>query len=178
MKKLLLAIVIMMLGFQGMKAEDEVTVTLNFIGHDMGENVYEKVHIFTEAFSGKFIDKVKVDSDHFTFACVPSVGLIFEPYDDYKIWDLTTNIEDPEVVNIQGGKYNRSITLLPGVPEQVEINIEIAPEDYTGIIQIEDEKVSPKVYNLQGVKVAESKEDLSNLSKGVYIVNGKKILVK
>lgn len=34
------------------------------------------------------------------------------------------------------------------------------------------------VYNLQGVKVAEGVEGLSNLAKGIYIINGKKVLVK
>ena len=34
------------------------------------------------------------------------------------------------------------------------------------------------VYNLQGVKVADGIEGLRNLNKGIYIINGKKVLVK
>jgi hypothetical protein len=34
------------------------------------------------------------------------------------------------------------------------------------------------VYNLQGVKVLNSASDMNKLAAGIYIVNGKKVLVK
>lgn len=48
-----------------------------------------------------------------------------------------------------------------------------------GVEGIENESNNLKVYNLQGVKVLESDKasDLKNLSKGLYIVNGKKVIL-
>ena len=47
----------------------------------------------------------------------------------------------------------------------------------TGISQVEDIKkaLRGKVYNLQGQYVGSS---LQGLSKGVYIINGKKVIIK
>ena len=46
----------------------------------------------------------------------------------------------------------------------------------TGIHGIaQDEASQSEIYNLQGMKVNAS---LENLSKGLYIVNGKKVIVK
>lgn len=56
--------------------------------------------------------------------------------------------------------------------------VNIVEEDVTtGITHIEDEK-SFDVYNLQGYKVLSKAKSLNTLSKGIYIVNGKKIIVR
>lgn len=54
---------------------------------------------------------------------------------------------------------------------------------FAGIDEIAPEPISDqtlKVFNLQGVKVLETKEkaEINRLAKGIYIVNGKKIVIK
>jgi hypothetical protein len=41
-----------------------------------------------------------------------------------------------------------------------------------------DGNASSEVYNLQGIRVARSAENLNSLPAGLYIVNGKKVVVK
>lgn len=179
MKKLLLLISALIISVPSLLAQ-EITVTLNFIGHDMGDDVYQKVFISTEAFSGSFEGEIDVDSDHYTFNCTPAVGLNFEPKDDYILLSLTSDITDPGAQNIQGGKYQRSITILPGAPSQVNLYLEVAPEGYSSVAGIGAAKSTFPVYNLLGVKVMEAsgESDLRNLHKGIYVIKGKKYIVR
>lgn len=56
---------------------------------------------------------------------------------------------------------------------------EVSESDWSGIEKLEVVKAEVKgVYNLQGVKVANDAQGLGQLPKGLYIINGKKVLVK
>ena len=95
--------------------QQSVNVTINYIG-DYEKDTYTYVYTFFEEFSGKFEapEEPEVDSDSFNFACVPAVGVSFEPIDGYYLEGVTTVPAESEYLNVQGGKYQRSVTLLQG----------------------------------------------------------------
>ncbi|MDE7393295.1 MAG: hypothetical protein K2M80_02320, partial [Muribaculaceae bacterium] len=66
------------------------------------------------------------------------------------------------------------------VPVTEEMSIKVEKEDDpTGVDSIfGTEEVNGAVYNLQGIKVLENASDASRLPAGLYIVNGKKVVLK
>lgn len=70
------------------------------------------------------------------------------------------------------------------VPVTADTNISIANDGYSGVNDILEgengEAVSFEVYNLQGIRVLSnaSADDVRNLPAGIYIVNGKKVVIK
>lgn len=61
------------------------------------------------------------------------------------------------------------------IVSEPETSIEILPAVGVGVSGISSEETAAPVYNLQGVKVA---DNLRNLPAGIYIHNGKKVVVK
>lgn len=103
-------------------------------------------------------------------------------YSTFDTFKVTSDTEWTQVVLT--GKYedtneaNRvAINLGEYVGTAYFTNIKLyAPEDLNNIItSVANADVNAPVYNLQGVKVGTS-ENLNNLPKGIYIVNGKKVL--
>ena len=181
---------------------DDITVTLVYTSKDVEKDVYKYVLTTAEPFSGKLLTPVNVDSDNYSFTCIPSVGVNFEPADGYMITNLSSNIANKDAQNLFLGKYQGSITILPGAPAAVTVTIEIAaegetpdqpgtdepgtdepgtdepgtddPEGPTGAVNtIGADNNVDVIYNLQGVKV-----DGNNLKSGIYIINGKKVVIK
>ena len=70
------------------------------------------------------------------------------------------------------------------VPVTADTNISIANDGHSGVNDILEgengEAVSFEVYNLQGIRVLSnaSADDVRNLPAGIYIVNGKKVVIK
>lgn len=70
------------------------------------------------------------------------------------------------------------------VPVTADTNISIANDGHSGVNDILEgengEAVSFEVYNLQGIRVLRnaSADDVRNLPAGIYIVNGKKVVIK
>lgn len=151
--------------------KEPVTVTINYVG-DLEGPTYTYVHTLFEPLSGSFETSTTVDNDSFNFVCIPAVSISFEAFDDYEIDSVTTIPADNEYINVQGGKYVKSVSLKEGLTGSVSINVVMIP-DATGINALGTDKAEAVIYNLQGVRV-----DGNHLPKGVYIINGKKVAVK
>lgn len=150
----------------------EVEVTLNYSCEGL-TNVYELVYTTSEAFSGKFLTDFKVDSDTYSFTCIPAVGVNFEPADGYMLKSVTTDL-DSEYYNLFAGKYQASITIFPGAPAEANIYIELEAEGGTdGVESLVNGVEELNVVGLDGVKL--NVNSLNELPKGIYIVNGKKV---
>lgn len=74
------------------------------------------------------------------------------------------------------GKTTITSTSNPSVSATCEITVIPA----TGIDSVisEENIASGNVYTIHGVKVLHAGESLNKLSKGLYIINGKKVVVK
>ncbi|MCH5242001.1 MAG: hypothetical protein J1F67_06215 [Muribaculaceae bacterium] len=77
--------------------------------------------------------------------------------------------------NIVGADGQKFIDQNPGIAQNISYQNSPAPEGPSSVSTLEKEKESNSIYNLNGVKVD---NNINNLSKGVYIINGKKVIVK
>ena len=68
----------------------------------------------------------------------------------------------------------RTFVTAPSGESLKMLQIDIA-DDLTGIDEVETEQKDSAVYDLQGIRVS---SNLRGLAKGVYVVNGKKVIVK
>lgn len=77
---------------------------------------------------------------------------------------------------LKAGKTTLTSTSNPSVSATCEITVIPA----TGINSVisEENIASGNVYTINGVKVLHAGESLNKLSKGLYIINGKKVVVK
>lgn len=77
---------------------------------------------------------------------------------------------------LKAGKATITSTSNPSVSATCEITVIPA----TGIDSVitEENIASGNVYTINGVKVLHAGESLNKLSKGLYIINGKKVVVK
>lgn len=77
---------------------------------------------------------------------------------------------------LKAGKTTITSTSNPSVSATYEITVIPA----TGIDSViaEENIASGNVYTINGVKVLHAGESLNKLSKGLYIINGKKVVVK
>lgn len=110
-------------------------------------------------------------------------------FDDFSVVSKVTDINDTEQVPVAGyirvGLEKRP---LPDGTNAVVNMIYIANtkllyygsiEDYeTGVTDVEVVDTTFDVYNLNGMKVRSNVNSLDGLAKGIYIVNGKKYVVK
>ena len=160
---------------------DVVKVTIVFSSDDIEEDIYTKVITTMEAFSGSFLDPAKpeVDSDVYTFTCIPAIGINFEPVDGYLLKSLVSDIETSDFENIQGGKYQRSVTLFPGAPSEVTLTLEVASEN-SRVESLNFDSSTLNITSIQGIRLnnVTDAERLNSLPKGLYIINGKKVFVK
>lgn len=81
------------------------------------------------------------------------------------------------IFNVERGMFgdaeyieNNEISGVANDTISMEIDVTV-----TGIVSVSVNNVNNAVYNLQGVKVSESKE---NLPAGLYIIDGKKVMIK
>lgn len=72
------------------------------------------------------------------------------------------------IIGADGQKFNQKN---PGIAKVIPYNNNAT----SGVNSLESEAAETPVYNLEGVKVGNS---LEGLSKGIYVVNGKKVVVK
>lgn len=115
------------------------------------------------------------DPEYFTF-----IGLLvnFENIDladgNYTIWIPTGFVTiDPLDYSYSFMEFNEAASY------NFKVEDGVVAEGSTAINAIAPiQEVLGGVYNLQGVKVADGIEGLRNLNKGIYIINGKKVLVK
>ncbi len=93
----------------------------------------------------------------------------------FEIAKNTTDIE----VEVNGVKLStdnaRSLDNYTFVVTDPETVVKVTKNDGSGVSLIEGEVVEAPVFNLQGIKVADSTRDLA---PGLYIVAGKKVVVK
>ena len=153
-----------------------INVTLNFAG-EVENDAYTYVEFEGEALYGGSIATQKINKDVWVFSCVPPVALSFTPVEGYRIVSIygPENSQNMEIVSPPLSKENGTwgVNLFPG--EDVYINITVAEGETSGVGSLGADSLNAPVYNLQGVKVA---NDVNNLPAGLYIVNGKKVLVK
>ena len=96
----------------------------------------------------------------------------FIEYQGDDVWTIGNypTVEEAEGVCNIGFLYEDSIVLF-------EVNVYIGPNPEAGVESLfNDVNTVNKVYNLQGVKI--NVKDLNDLNNGLYIINGKKVLVR
>lgn len=92
-----------------------------------------------------------------------AVSLDLNPYiEKYSTATYTVNLPEGQITNVDGTAENETAKWVGDITS-------------TGINVISAANVNAPVYNLQGVKVADSVNGLSN---GIYIVNGKKVVIR
>ncbi len=74
---------------------------------------------------------------------------------------------------------NKSYLIVPvGTPDELKL---VTEEDYTaGVedISVNDKKVAKGVYTLTGVRISDNSSSVAGLHPGVYIVDGKKLIIR
>ena len=73
---------------------------------------------------------------------------------------------------------NKSYLVVPaGTPDELKL---VTEEDYTGVedLNVNETKVAKGIYTLTGVHISNDKSSLEGLPSGLYIVDGKKFVVR
>ena len=76
------------------------------------------------------------------------------------------------------GKATIKVTSTSNPSVSVTCEITVIPATGIDSVIAEENIASGNVYTINGVKVLQTGESLNKLSKGLYIINGKKVVVK
>ena len=94
-----------------------------------------------------------------------TASLAWDDYDEYYYW-IVKDWEGGDItVSIDTTNNNPTVTI-------------VKEEGSSAVNKIETQDTLSPVYNIHGVKVLEENKDLNSLPKGIYIVNGKKVVVR
>ena len=140
-------------------------------------------------------DEVEIDANPFLFTYTTGITYLFTVGKDYEVV-ITSDIDSNEGTNWKLGEgYSTkkgpngetttekaadgvTLSIYAGADGGV-FNIEVLAKE-AGIGSVISGNNFYKVYNLEGTLVRSTEEagTLQNLPKGIYIVNGKKIMIK
>jgi hypothetical protein len=81
---------------------------------------------------------------------------------------LVVKVNDQEVT-AEDGKYSFTVS--------ADTKVSVSKEAGVSNISV-DNNASSEVYNLQGIRVARNANNINNLPAGIYIMNGKKVVIK
>lgn len=97
-------------------------------------------------------------------------------------------IEEDTVLQVRIGSYTAKpvnyILFFPGGQLENEEGYVNADQEFefsigdAGIISISKDENNKKVFNLNGIKLKEGSEDINQLPAGIYIIGGKKVIIK
>ena len=151
-----------------------VSVTLNFIAGEGVEetNVYELVTSSAEAGdNGELLDEFAVDSNLYTFSAYPEIDLSFVPVEGYVISGITSNVAAVSVEEGTDGEWTAVVG--ENVEGDVTLTITVSEEETVSINRLGIDGIDGAIYTLQGIKI-----DRNALVPGIYIINGKKTVIK
>ncbi|MCH5233813.1 MAG: hypothetical protein J1E16_00845 [Muribaculaceae bacterium] len=92
----------------------------------------------------------------------------------YSTGSKTYNSITVFIGNIVGADGQKFIDSNPGIAEWLTYQNTPAPDGPSSVSALEKDMESNEVYNLNGVKI----DNPANLSKGIYIISGKKVVIK
>jgi uncharacterized protein YjdB len=79
---------------------------------------------------------------------------------------------------LKAGKATITVTSTSNPSVSATCEITVIPATGIDSVTSEENIASGNVYTINGVKVLHAGESLNKLSKGLYIINGKKVVVK
>ncbi|MEE1316284.1 MAG: hypothetical protein U0K35_03550 [Prevotella sp.] len=79
---------------------------------------------------------------------------------------------------LKAGKATITVTSTSNPSVSATCEITVIPATGIDSVIAEENIASGNVYTINGVKVLHAGESLNKLSKGLYIINGKKVVVK
>lgn len=79
---------------------------------------------------------------------------------------------------LKAGKATITVTSMSNPSVSATCEITVIPATGIDSVIAEENIASGNVYTINGVKVLHAGESLNKLSKGLYIINGKKVVVK
>ena len=79
---------------------------------------------------------------------------------------------------LKAGKATITVTSTSNPSVSATCEITVIPATGIDSVITEENIASGNVYTINGVKVLHAGESLNKLSKGLYIINGKKVVVK
>ena len=167
------------------------TASVTFAGEDI-EDAYQYV-TYATAEDGEYAAAQSV-TELFTFAPEEALEVWFKPVEGYVIKSITTSSSEEEciILNEAAGETANENTIYTGfikesngvytlsldgngVNNGIQISVNLQKKDVsTSIDSIETSETEKIIYNLNGIRVNNN----GKLAKGVYIVNGKKVVVK
>lgn len=152
------------------------TPTSNVVSYDLADDIKDVVEIYHD-------HTTKVDFSAATeYACYPGTMLHIKPVSEASQSRLRAAeaaafevaVNDEKLTPDEDGVYSYKVTDGP-------VAIKVAKQISTGVGSIEaDNTVNSAVYNLQGIMIKDnaSKDDIKALPAGVYVIGGKKVVVK
>ncbi|MDE6296527.1 MAG: hypothetical protein K2L89_01660 [Muribaculaceae bacterium] len=148
----------------------------NVVSYDLSDEIKDIVEIWHD-------HQTKIDFSSATeYACYPGTMLHIKPVSAPANAHIRAAAEVPFEVAVNDEKLTPdSDGVYSYKVSDGEVNIKVAKQITTGVESIEaDNCESAVVYNLQGIAVNKnaSAKDLKTLPAGVYVINGKKVVVK
>ena len=161
------------------EGQEEVNVTITLTSLTEEGDLAGYVNVAYEETATENEGEVEFISNSFnsTFA-VPTV-ITITPVEGYVATVSTTQASEAVILTAPAdGSSVWTVDILSGAPEVIFLNVEVSNLETLGVLGI-DEDCGYKVYNLQGVRVLESKDasGLDRLPAGIYIINGKKVMI-
>ena len=166
---------------QFVPAEPIYTVVGGYYTADGEINIFNGEKLWDEKNTNA--DMIIVEGDDFYSLQIDAQGIELQPgtitYKVVKNHDWTENwgMEDKKDGNAEykineAGKYNILFKFNPNAKFENGYNVDCVVTTTTGIQNVKaDDLKNATIYNLQGVR-------MQNVQKGLYIVNGKKVVVK
>lgn len=160
---------------------DGVNVSFEFVGVDLEDEPYTYVTLGNM----DYLAPIAVTANEFTYTyntpvCTLVLGLLEPEIYEMSITNkgLQNNEDYVEITKANEGSY---YLYFGAYPEQINklpaFVVTIGLPGTTGVNSINSDNGFYRVYNMQGVKVLEG-ESLNGLAKGLYIVNGKKVVIR
>lgn len=158
-----------------------VKVSFEFTGIGLTDEAYTYVTLSNPDDNTPIV----LTSNEFVYNYTTPVSTLVLSLNDPKEYEMTITNEGLEngegYVEIEEDMTTGSFYLYFGdYPEEINalppFVVEISPAGLTGVGAIEKDN-QYRVYNMQGMKVMEG-SNLDGLSKGMYIINGKKIVIR
>lgn len=158
-----------------------VDVTINFTGTGLEDDAFNYVSVIDA------ITPVMVDSNNFTYTYrypESALNLYFVPAEGYLVnvsCKTADGIAYGEVLEDETRGVGAMALTIPVedatddsslIPEGLVITVEVSADKTEAVSTIGSSIDNAEIYNLQGIKV-----NKNNITKGLYIINGKKVMI-
>lgn len=155
--------------------------TVDFSDQVNDYGVYaDKAFIYPIRPSGGFEPAIQVNASLTEYVCKPASNQIkvMNPSNDKNSYIYLETKAGEWKQLLQGNGMSAPVTLNDGDALYFYKHSDTTP---TGIGEVSSDSMKPAVkgiFNLQGMRVADSADDATRLPAGIYIINGRKVIVK